>query len=350
MCRELGCGPPPNHGWRRGPRPPAPQLVFGCRGNETRLQDCGTWSEQGGVTCEKPQFQLSCQRGVGACHGLLQVRYMKEWRPLQAATWLPQHSRLVCRALRCGPPTATGPAPAQLDPQQRVWGPNYECITERWQAKQPHLCRDWEDTRTGWAVQGAEPCTGLVEVRVGGAWGAVCEGVDERSGRVLCRELGCSFYSYSSLVQVQTAGPIWALRYSCHGNESSHAHCNATRPSNTCADESDLINLVCTDRMWAPATTLSSTIAVVGGDGGGDNHEVFGGHAFIISCHTRMAYTLQTFRLQAASQWFLPAVNGSAHFLFPAAGRSHQGVYSCSYSVEEAPGIFHHVAYHTVTV
>ncbi|KAK0152473.1 Scavenger receptor cysteine-rich type 1 protein M130 [Merluccius polli] len=385
MCRELGCGAPVTYTWRRTQSPDQRiKKFFGCRGNESRLQDCsaGEWTAD---ACESPGFLLACQSeltllllgcccyelptplrvvgAVGACQGLLEVRHQREWRPLQAV-WERQHSQLACAALRCG--AATALSRTELDPHRAAWEPNQQCMVELWGQPTPRLCTDWVNAPTSQGVQvtcseqvptvrlvpqGTDRCMGRVEVRAGGSWGSLCESSSNQNHwKVVCKELACGFYSYHiSLPWNVTAGPVWSIEFGCHGNESSYTNCTATPPSNTCAaDEPSVVALGCTERLAAPVMSLSSTSADLDHNGDRRTDAVFGGHAFVISCFAHTVYTIQTFRLQATSEWFLPAVNNSAHFLFQAADRSHQGVYKCSYSLEQAPGFIHHTANHTL--
>ncbi|TDH13378.1 hypothetical protein EPR50_G00057150 [Perca flavescens] len=64
--------------------------------------------------------------------------------------------------------------------------------------------------------------------------------------------------------------------------------------------------------------------------------QVFWGSTFTISCSIQPQYPGGSFQLtftssNSAHNYTQPAVNHSAHFLFPAAEPAHQGSYSCVY-------------------
>ncbi|KAL3041150.1 hypothetical protein OYC64_019374 [Pagothenia borchgrevinki] len=67
--------------------------------------------------------------------------------------------------------------------------------------------------------------------------------------------------------------------------------------------------------------------------------QVFRGSTFTISCSIQPQYPGGSFQLNftsinsANTYYSLPAVNHSAHFLFPSAEPAHQGSYSCVYHV-----------------
>ncbi|KAI9521215.1 hypothetical protein NQZ68_010919 [Dissostichus eleginoides] len=60
--------------------------------------------------------------------------------------------------------------------------------------------------------------------------------------------------------------------------------------------------------------------------------QVFRGSTFSISCSIQPQYPGGSFLLSSSTHNYTqPAVNHSAHFLFPAAEPAHQGNYSCVY-------------------
>ena len=60
--------------------------------------------------------------------------------------------------------------------------------------------------------------------------------------------------------------------------------------------------------------------------------QVFRGFTFTISCSIQPQYLGGSFLLSSSTHNYTqPAVNHSAHFLFPAAEPAHQGNYSCVY-------------------
>ncbi|KAM4819827.1 scavenger receptor cysteine-rich type 1 protein M130 [Thomomys bottae] len=75
---------------------------------------------------------------------------------------------------------------------------------------------------------GASRCSGRVEVKVHGEWGAVCNrNWGPHEAQVVCRQLGCSATNETSIWSNSTAGQgkVWLDGVSCVGNESALWDC-----------------------------------------------------------------------------------------------------------------------------
>ncbi|KAF3838980.1 hypothetical protein F7725_017697 [Dissostichus mawsoni] len=90
--------------------------------------------------------------------------------------------------------------------------------------------------------------------------------------------------------------------------------------------------------MFQPNISVSSSMYGVSG-AQQQGFQVFRGSSFTISCSIQPQYPGGSFQLNftsinsANNYYSEPAVNHSAHFLFPAAEPAHQGSYSCVYHV-----------------
>ncbi|KAI9531393.1 hypothetical protein NQZ68_041832 [Dissostichus eleginoides] len=90
------------------------------------------------------------------------------------------------------------------------------------------------------------------------------------------------------------------------------------------------------DRLFQPNISASSSMYGVSG-AQLQGFQVFRGSTFSISCSIQPQLPGGSFQLNftsinsANNYYSLPAVNHSAHFLFPSAEPAHQGSYSCIY-------------------
>ncbi|KAF3850428.1 hypothetical protein F7725_012200 [Dissostichus mawsoni] len=87
------------------------------------------------------------------------------------------------------------------------------------------------------------------------------------------------------------------------------------------------------DKLFQPNISVSSSMYGVSG-AQQQGFQVFRGSTFTISCSIQPQYPGGSFLLSSSTHNYTqPAVNHSAHFLFPAAEPAHQGNYSCVYHV-----------------
>ena len=74
---------------------------------------------------------------------------------------------------------------------------------------------------------GTSHCAGTLEVKHQGKWKPVTSRVDWslKSAAVVCRQLDCGSAISTELRFVSTRAPIWLLKTSCVGSESSLREC-----------------------------------------------------------------------------------------------------------------------------
>ncbi|CAL8389197.1 unnamed protein product [Arctogadus glacialis] len=174
-----------------------------------------------------------------------------------------------------------------------------------------------------WLAGGAGRCSGRVEVLAGGSWRSVDPHSLDPDGRlVVCRALDCGFYVHHySKPRPTASGPLWSVKFSCHGNASSHADCPAPLPSNTSAQDQQALYLGCTDRLAEPFISLTSTSHL----------------------HLHLGERQQQCS-QCARRPRLPHLLLHPHCVH----RQNLPSADVSYSVEEAPGLFHDAASLTI--
>ncbi|XP_037602817.1 uncharacterized protein LOC119474704 [Sebastes umbrosus] len=112
---------------------------------------------------------------------------------------------------------------------------------------------------------------------------------------------------------------------------------SALRECATSDFSSSILDLTCSDLLLQPNISGSSSVDGVS-EAQQQGFHVLRGSTFNISCSIQPQYPGGSFQLTftsstSALNYTKPAVNHSAHFLFPAAEPAHQGNYSCVYHV-----------------
>ncbi|XP_034723705.1 scavenger receptor cysteine-rich type 1 protein M130-like [Etheostoma cragini] len=248
------------------------------------------------------------------------------------------------------------------------------------------------DSQTARLVNGTSLCSGRLEVKYTQStqsWSSVCEeDFDLQDAEVVCRELGCGAPSVlQGALYGDMEAPVWTKEFQCRGHESALLDCDSS-DRNTCSSGkaagltcsgSDYIRLVeepsrCAGKLeikkhgeWRRVNDMDYTWDQMSADavcqqlGCGSavprnllaqpnispspdavykakekRFQVLMGSNFTISCSVRPQYPGGSFQLivptpDPVQNYTLPAVNHSAHFLFPAADPTHRGEYRCVY-------------------
>ncbi|XP_045891010.1 uncharacterized protein LOC123960373 [Micropterus dolomieu] len=112
---------------------------------------------------------------------------------------------------------------------------------------------------------------------------------------------------------------------------------SALRKCARSSSSSSILDLTCSDLLLQPNISASSSVDGVS-EAQQQGFQLSRGSNFNISCSIQPQYPGGSFQLAFTSSitshnYTQPAVNHSAHFLFPAAEPAHQGSYSCVYHV-----------------
>ncbi|XP_068574073.1 scavenger receptor cysteine-rich type 1 protein M130-like [Cebidichthys violaceus] len=184
---------------------------------------------------------------------------------------------------------------------------------------------------------GDSRCAGTLEMKHQGEWRSV-DYYDWtlKTAAVVCRQLDCG-----SAVSVGEKKGFFLKSMLRINSRCVHSG-SALRECLTSDSSSSILNLTCSDLLLQPFISVSSSMYGVSGA------QQQGARAlrrsnFTILCSIQPQYPGGSFQLtftssNSAHNYTKPAVNHSAHFLFPAAKPAHQGSYRCVYHLD----VFNH--------
>ncbi|XP_039472693.1 scavenger receptor cysteine-rich type 1 protein M130-like [Oreochromis aureus] len=293
------------------------------------------------ITCSDSVRLLN---GSSLCSGRLQVKSNQRWSSVCEDDFDLQDAEVVCRELGCGPPSLLQGA-LYGEVEAPVWSREFQCGGHESALLD---CRSSGSVRSSCSpgkaagltcsepvrlVGGASRCAGTLEVKQG-LWRSVeASGWTLMDAAVACRELDCGSAVLTGSRNASWDGPTWKIKPACVKSGSTLRECATSSQSPT------VLELICSDLLVQPI--ISASFSSNDGDSQVQQQEsswVLKGSSFTISCSIQPQYPGGSFQLTFTSSsttnnYTQPAVNHSAHFLFPAAEPAHQGTYSCVYRV-----------------
>ncbi|XP_068575711.1 scavenger receptor cysteine-rich type 1 protein M130-like [Cebidichthys violaceus] len=363
---------------------------FQCGGNESALLDCrSSGSDRNtcspgkavGLTCSEPVRLVG---GDSRCAGTLEVKHEGDWRPVDDSDWTlkvaadsvrlvngtslcsgrlevnsnqsnqwwssvceddfdQQDAEVVCRELGCGAPSVLQGA-LYGEVEAPMWTKEFQCgghesalLDCRSSGSDRNTCSPGKAVGLTCSepvrlVGGDSRCAGTLEVKHEGDWRPVDDSDwTLKVAAVACRDLDCG--SAVSIRQRNESSwrSVWRINSDCVDSET------ALRDCLTSGYSTSILNLICSDLLLQPIISVSSSMYGVS-KAQQQGARVLRRSTFTILCSIQPQYPGGSFQLtftssNSAHNYTQPAVNHSAHFLFPAAELAHQGSYSCVYHV-----------------
>ncbi|XP_033986655.1 scavenger receptor cysteine-rich type 1 protein M130-like [Trematomus bernacchii] len=321
---------------------------FQCGGHESALLDCSSASERNtcspgtavSLTCSEPD-EVRLVGGESRCAGDLELKHQGgEWRPVGGlySLWTLKAAGVLCRDLDCGSAVSVEERESSW---RSVWRISSACVQSGSALRECAgsasssstvnlTCSEPDEVR----LEGGESrCAGDLELKHQGEWRPV-GGSNSlwtlKTAGVACRELDCGS-AVSVGQRIESPGrSVWGISFDCVQSGSALRECAGSGSSD------DILNLTCSDLLFQPNISVSSSTYGVSGVQQ-QGFQVFRGSTFTISCSIQPQYPGGSFQLNftsinSANKYYSePAVNHSAHFLFPSAEPAHQGSYSCVY-------------------
>ncbi|XP_027765265.1 deleted in malignant brain tumors 1 protein-like isoform X3 [Empidonax traillii] len=261
VCRQVGCG-------KALSAPGRAQFGRGsgfiwldetnCTGAEPHLSACPArpWGrndcyhgEDAGVVCSgwEPagSAQVRLAGGPGECAGRVEVLHAGAWGTVCDDTWDFAAAAVVCRYLGCGQVISAPPRARFGEGQGPIWldgltcqgheGHLGECHHKGWGI---HGCEHSEDASVVCAgshladlthlrlADGADKCSGRVQVLHTGRWGGVCAHTwNMAAARVVCAQVGCGGAAAVAQVRPGEGEPTWLEAITCRGDEGALLEC-----------------------------------------------------------------------------------------------------------------------------
>ncbi|XP_069478469.1 CD5 antigen-like isoform X1 [Ambystoma mexicanum] len=210
--------------------------------------------------------------GANTCAGTVLVSLTASWGTICDSQWDIKDATVVCRQLGCGVPHSAPGRTRLAVANTPIAMTNVQCT-----GHEPSLlkCEYSTDVNSNCnttstadvhcsgpdivqLVNGPSHCSGRVEVRYNGVWGAVCDDSwDQVDASIVCRQLGCALvqsYTYNSsfgtsswpvlMSNVQCTADDFAL-WECAQRGWEHHNCPTGRDAGvTCTGGADELRLV----------------------------------------------------------------------------------------------------------
>ncbi|AWP04744.1 putative scavenger receptor cysteine-rich type 1 protein M130-like [Scophthalmus maximus] len=323
ICHQLDCGSSVSTQRAKDYLRTVWRINSSCFQSTYKLRECLTTSYEWSyssleITCSE---SVRLVNGTSRCSGRLEVKSDESWSSVCEGEFDQQVAEVVCRELDCGVPSVLQGA-LYGEVEAPVWSREFQCegneshlLDCKWSDSAPSTCSP--DKAVGLTcsyplrvrlVGERSRCAGELEVNHQRDWRPVADwdGWDQ----MLADKLESALWE--CVMQVDDIETYAGIDVICSGN------------------------LLPSGLLVQPNVSVSPIVGVSGDKQQG--YHVLLGSSFTVTCSTEPQYQEGSFHLlfntsDMAQNYTLPAVNHSAHFLFPAARSAHRGDYTCVYHV-----------------
>ncbi|XP_075967752.1 scavenger receptor cysteine-rich type 1 protein M130-like isoform X3 [Anarhichas minor] len=353
VCSMLDCGSAVYIGPSYRAAPLRGSLLWinsDCLDSGSAVRECSTSGSSPSIVDLTCSDSVRLVDGTSLCSGRLEVKSNQSnqwWSSVCEDDFDQQDAEVVCRELGCGAPSVLQGA-LYGEVEAPMWTKEFQCgghesalLDCRSSGSDRNTCSPGKAVGLTCSepvrlVGGASRCAGSLEVKQGD-WRPV-HGSEWtlKEAAVACRELDCGSAVSVGQREDSSNTSLWGIYYDCGQSEYALKECITLDYSYF------LLNLTCSDLLLQPIITVSSSMYGVS-EAQQQGAPVLRRSTFTISCSIQPQYPGGSFQLtftssNSAHNYTQPAVNHSAHFLFPAAEPAHQGSYSCVYHLH----VFNH--------
>ncbi|XP_074517822.1 scavenger receptor cysteine-rich type 1 protein M130-like [Sebastes fasciatus] len=351
-CRELDCGSAVSVEQREeSSQRSVWSIRYDCVQSGSALRECAISGSSNSILDLNCSDSVRLVNGTSLCSGRLEVKTNQSnhsnqwWSSVCEADFDQQDAEVVCRQLGCGAPSVLQGA-LYGDVEASMWTKEFQCggtesalLDCRSSGSDRNTCSPGKAVGLTCSepvrlVGGDSRCAGTLELKHQGDWRPVSGRYSDwilKEASTVYRELDCGSAVSVEEREESSDRSVWIIMSDCVQSGSALRECATSTSSDY------ILNLTCSDLLLQPNISGSSSVDRVS-EAQQQGFHVLRDSTFTISCSVQPQYPGGSFHLTftsstSALNYTQPAVNHSAHFLFPAAEPAHQGSYRCVYHV-----------------
>ncbi|XP_068590140.1 CD5 antigen-like isoform X2 [Cebidichthys violaceus] len=343
-CRDLDCG---TAVFIRRRKESSERSVWWidshCVRSGSALRDCVSSHSSSSIVDLTCSDSVRMVNGTSLCSGRLEVKSNQSnqwWSSVCEDDFDHQDAEVVCRELGCGAPSVLQGA-LYGEVEAPMWTKEFQCggnessvLDCRSSGSDRNTCSPGKAVGLTCSepvrlVGGDSRCAGTLEMKHQGEWRPASHyGWNLKEAAVVCRDLDCGSAVSIKQREESSRRSAWSIISNCVHSGSALRDCSRSSSS------SSIVDLICSDLLLQPIISVSSSMYGVSEAQQQEARALR--RSSSILCSIQPQYPGGSFQLtftssNSAHNYTQPAVNHSAHFLFPAAEPAHKGSYSCVY-------------------